>query len=153
MRRLKVRGFGSMPKMKRTDALLGGMSGNDFPVNVQHKFDQLSARYRAMHALIGVELEKRKTGKYPDRLENPPVDPFTGKPMQYQKGRIPVTESVWNVNLKRFEENKVRTAEGIAIWSLGANGKDDQGLNRYGGGQEGSDDIRAKVILKNNSGL
>ena len=149
MRRLKVRGFGSMPKMKRPDALLGGLSGNDFPVYVQHKFDQLSARYRAMHALIGIELEKRRTGKYPDKLENPPVDPFTGKPMQYQKGRIPVTESVWNVSQKRFEENKVRTAEGIAIWSLGANGKDDQGLNRYGGGQEGSDDIRAKVIFKN----
>ena len=148
MRRLKVRGFGSMPKMKRTDVLLGGMSGNDLPVNIQHKFDQLSVRYRAARALIGVELEKRKTGKYPDKLENPPVDPFTGKPMLYRKGAIPVSEPVWNVKKKFFDANTVRSAEGIAIWSLGANGKDDHGQNAYGGGPKDSDDIRAKMIFK-----
>ena len=148
MRRLKVRGFGSIPKMKRPDALLGGLSGNDFPVYVQHKFDQLSARYHTMHALIGIELEKRRTGKYPDKLGNSPTDPFTAKPLHYQKGTIPVSEPVWNVQKKFFDANTVRSAEGIAVWSLGANGKDDHGLNAYGGGPKGSDDVRAKMIFK-----
>ena len=111
-------------------------------------FNKQTARYRAMRALIGVELEKRRTGKYPDKLENPPIDPFTGRPMRYLKGTIPISEPVWDAKKKRFEENKVRTAEGIAIWSLGANGKDDRGLDRYGGGPKGADDVRAKMIFK-----
>ena len=148
MRRFRVREFGAMPKMDRHNDLLMGLCGNDFPVLTQQKFNQLSARYRAMRALIGVELEKRKSGKYPDKLENPPVDPFTGKPMIYKKGAIAVSEPVWNAKKKSFDSNTVRSAEGIAIWSLGANGKDDQGLNAYGGGPKGSDDIRAKVIFK-----
>ena len=152
IRRFQVREFGAMPKMDRHNDLLMGLCGNDFPVLAQQKFNQLSARYRATHALIGVELEKRKTGKYPDKLENPPVDPFTGKPMRYQKGTIPVSEPVWNVKKKYFDANTVRSAEGIAVWSLGANGKDDQGLNAYGGGPKGSDDVRAKMIFKTKSG-
>ncbi len=44
--------------------------------------------------------------------------------------------------------SKVRSVEGIAVWSLGPDGKDDGGLNAYGGGPKGSDDIRAKMIFK-----
>ena len=127
MRRLKVRGFGSMPKMKRPDDLLGGWSGNDLPVNIQQKFDRLSAHYRAMRALIGIELEKRRTGKYPDRLENPPVDPFTGKPMLYRKGRITVNDPVWLPERKRFDNKAVRKVNGIEIISAGPNRKNDIG--------------------------
>ena len=152
VRRFQVRKYGAMPKIERNNTLLGDLSGNKFPVQSQQKFDQLSARYRAMRALIGVEIEKRRTGKYPDKLENPPTDPFTGKPMFYKKGTIPVSEPVWNVKKKCFDANTVRSAEGIAVWSLGANGKDDQGLNAYGGGPKGSDDVRAKMIFKTKSG-
>ncbi|MBQ9338176.1 MAG: hypothetical protein IJS14_12870, partial [Lentisphaeria bacterium] len=114
IRRFQVRRFGEMPKIELH--LLGSLSGNDFPVNVQRKFDQLSALYRTMRALIGIELEKRRTGKYPDTVADLPPDPFTGKPMRYRKGAIPVTEPVWDAAKKRFEENKVRAAEGIAVW-------------------------------------
>ena len=145
VRRFRVRRYGTMPKIE--PSLFGDLSGDRFPVIMQHKFDQLSALYRAMRALIGVELEKRRTGKYPDTLANPPTDPF-GRPMRYLKGTIPISEPVWDAKRKRFEENKVRTAEGIAIWSLGANGKDDRGLDQYGGGPHGSDDVRVKMIFK-----
>ena len=146
VRRFRVREFGAMPKIKLQ--LFGYLSGDRFPVYTQNKFDQLSARYRAMRALIRVEQEKRRTGKYPDTLENPPVDPFTGKPMRYKKGAIPVAESVWNVKKKYFDDSKVRSAEGIAVWSLGPNRKDDQGLDQYSGGPRGSDDVRAKMTFK-----
>ena len=148
MRRFRVREFGAMPEMKRDSDLFADLVGNAFPVKVQQKFNQLSARYRAMRALIGVELEKRKTGKYPDRLENPPVDPFTGKPMIYRKGMLTLNDPVWNAKKKSFDSNTVRSAEGVAVWSLGANGKDDLGVH-YGGGPKGSDDVRAKMIFKN----
>ncbi|MBQ9336148.1 MAG: hypothetical protein IJS14_02470, partial [Lentisphaeria bacterium] len=81
-----------------------------------NRFLDQAARYRAMRALIRIELEKRRTGKYPDTVSGLPPDPFTGKPMRYRKGAIPVTEPVWDAAKKRFEENKVRAAEGIAVW-------------------------------------
>ncbi len=127
MRRLKVRGFGSMPKMKRPDNLFGDLSGNDLPVNIQQKFDRLSARYRAMRALIGIELEKRRTGKYPDTLANPPIDPFTGKPMLYRKGRITVNDPVWIGGREKFDNKAVRHVEGVEIISAGPNRKNDVG--------------------------
>ena len=106
----------------------------------------LTAKYRAMRALIGIELEKRKTGKYPERLENPPVDPFTGKPMFYKKGKMPLIVQIWDPALGRLVPER-READGIAVWSLGENRKSEQGqdqatVRKY------ADDIRAKMIFK-----
>ena len=80
-----------------------------------------------MRALIGVELEKRRTGKYPDTLANPPVDPFTGKPMLYRKGRITVNDPVWLPERKRFDNKAVRHVEGVEIVSAGPNRNNDVG--------------------------
>lgn len=93
----------------------------------EQKIAVLTAWYRAMPALIGIELEKRRTGKYPDRLENPPVDPFTGKPMLYRKGRITVNDPVWLPERKRFDNKAVRQVEGVEIISAGPNRKNDIG--------------------------
>ena len=106
----------------------------------------LTAKYRAMRALIGVELEKRRTGKYPDTLENPPVDPFTGQPMFYKKGKMPLIVRVWDPALQRLIP-EAREADGIAVWSVGWNRKNEQGqdqrtVRKY------ADDVRAKMIFK-----
>ena len=87
----------------------------------------LTAEYRAMRALIGAELEKRRTGKYPDTLENPPIDPFTGKPMLWRKGQVTVNALVWNAEKKQFGGNLVRQVPGVAVISAGLNGKYDVG--------------------------
>ena len=87
----------------------------------------LTAWYRAMRALIGVELEKRRTGKYPDTLANPPVDPFTGKPMIYRKGRITINDPVWIGGREKFDNKAVRQVNGIEIVSAGPNRKNDVG--------------------------
>ena len=78
-------------------------------------------------ALIGVELEKRKTGKYPDKLENPPVDPFNGKPMTYRKGLLTLNDPVWIGGREKFDNKAVRQAEGGEIVSAGPNRKNDVG--------------------------
>ena len=109
----------------------------------------LTANYRAMRALIGIELEKRKTGKYPENLENPPVDPFTGKPMFYKKGKMPLIVKVWDPTLRRFVSEK-READGIAVWSVGPNRKNEQGQDQATA-RKFADDVRAKMIFKANS--
>ena len=109
----------------------------------------LLARYRAMRALIGIELEKRRTGKYPDRLENPPVDPFTGKPMFYKKGKMPLIVKVWDPALGRLISEK-REVGGIAVWSVGWNRKNEQGQDQRTTWNY-ADDVRAKMIFKKKS--
>ena len=121
-----------------------------FPLqSADKKIMVLTAWYRAMRALIGVELEKRRTGKYPDRLENPPLDPFTGKPMFYKKGKMPLIVKVWNPALRRFVSEK-READGIAVWSLGPNRKNEQGQDQAPA-RKYADDVRAKMIFKRDS--
>ena len=117
------------------------------PVQFMTRYSRtLTANYRAMRALIGVELEKRRTGKYPDTLENPPADPFTGKPMFYKKGKMPLIVQVWDPALGRLIPER-READGIAIWSLGWNRKNEQGQDQQTVRQY-ADDVRAKIIFK-----
>ncbi|MBE6372164.1 MAG: hypothetical protein E7055_08840 [Lentisphaerae bacterium] len=120
---------------------------SNLPVQIMTRNSRtLTAKYRAMRALIGVELEKRRTGKYPDQLENPPVDPFTGKPMFYKKGKMPLLVKVWNPALGKLIPER-READGIAVWSLGWNRKSEQGQDQAAV-REYADDVRAKMIFK-----
>ena len=147
MRSFKVRSFGEMDSPEKGPGILRKML---FPLqSADKKIMVLTANYRAMRALIGVELEKRRTGRYPDKLENPPADPFTGKPMFYKKGKMPLIVKVWDPAVRRFVSEK-READGIAVWSLGPNRKNEQGqeertVRKY------ADDVRAKMVFKKDS--
>jgi len=104
------------------------------------------ARLRAQRALIAVELEKRRTGKYPAVLKDPPTDPFTGRPMKYRVGRIKYAVRKMEENTRT--ETVIRTADGVAVWSVGANGRDDGGVSdfpRYGGDP---DDPGARIVRR-----
>ena len=79
----------------------------------------LTAQYRAMRALIGIELEKRRTGLYPAVLKYPPVDPFNGKPMTYQMGNLEVSRLVWDTYHKNFANKFPPSVSGVAITSVG----------------------------------
>ena len=124
----------------------------NLPVQIMTRHSRaLTANYRAMRALIGIELEKRRTGKYPDKLENPPTDPFTGKPMFYKKGKMPLIVKVWDPALGRLISER-REEDGIAVWSVGWNRKNEQGqdqatVRKY------ADDVRAKMIFKKDSAI
>lgn len=72
----------------------------------------------SMHTLVGCERHRLKHGKWPDKLEalvpefipEVPKDPFDGKPLRYK---------AW--------------ADGVVVYSVGANGKDDGGDVASGG--------------------
>ena len=108
------------------------------------EYRECRARLRAQRALIAVELEKRRTGKYPAVLKDPPTDPFTGRSMQYRVGKIKY--AVRKMDENRQAETVIRTSEGVAVWSVGANGRDDGGVcafPRYGGDP---DDPGARIV-------
>ncbi|MBO4647814.1 MAG: hypothetical protein J5806_06615, partial [Lentisphaeria bacterium] len=117
-----------------------------------NKFHSLTARYLAMETLIGIELEKRRTGKYPDNLDDPPLDPF-GQPLLYRKGKMPYIQ--YKIVLQKHEdttywnrdEGKLITVDAVAVWSRGPNRKDDQGLN-YWKGNVKTDDARAMLMSR-----
>ena len=122
----KVRSFGEMEWPGKGPGILRSWL---FPhsQSADKKIMVLTAWYRAMRALIGVELEKRKTGKYPDKLENPPVDPFTGKPMLYRKGMLTLNDPVWIGGTEKFDSKAKRQVPGVEIVSAGPNRKNDVG--------------------------
>ncbi|MBQ7694424.1 MAG: hypothetical protein IJT50_04810 [Lentisphaeria bacterium] len=111
------------------------------------RFHALADRYLAMETLIGVELEKRRTGKYPDVLKDPPKDSF-GEELLYRKGKLPFIRRHWNAEKKELEPHKVM-ADVVAVWSKGPNRKDDQGLYEKVFSADGNpDDSRAFIFLK-----
>ena len=99
------------------------------------------ARLRALRVLVAVELEKRRTGKYPAELKDPPLDPFTEKPMKYRVGKIE-----YEVDTPSEEGGRTtirRTGNGVAVWSVGKNRRDDDGICDYYGDR---DDIRLLIV-------
>ena len=97
-----------------------------------------------MEALIDAALERRRTGKYPEVLKAPPVDPYSGKPMKYRVGQVPMRR-ICGTDEKadiRFESHP-----GVAVWSVGPNGIDEDGANGHDCGGDERDDIRALIAL------
>ena len=112
------------------------------------KLHALSARCLAMETLIGIELEKRRSGKYPDKLENPPIDPF-GEPLIYRKGKMPYIQYQRTVGTDHpYGEEKRITVDAVAVWSKGPDRKDDQGLNYWNENGKRIDDARAMLITE-----
>ena len=110
------------------------------------RINALTDRYLAMETLIGVELEKRRTGKYPDVLKNPPKDSF-GEELLYRKGKLPFIRRWWNAEKKQIEAKKVMV-DVVAVWSKGPNRKDDRGLYEKVFSEDGTpDDSRAFIFL------
>ena len=108
------------------------------------RINNLAARYLAMETLIGLELEKRRTGKYPDKLDDPPLDPF-GQPLLYRKGQMPYIQYSWNVEKNMLGAGKKVMVDAVAVWSKGPNRKDDQGLSGWKENGKPTDDARAML--------
>ena len=80
-----------------------------------------TAALRDTQALLAAIEIRHKTGSYPADISQIPgkwIDPFTGKPLLLK-----------------------RAGEGIRIYSIGPNGKDDGGLMSWEKGGKGSDDV------------
>ena len=84
----------------------------------------MSARLRTTRALLALELEFRRNGRYPETPDFLPEDPFSGKPLLFRIGP--------------YETCGEPVGSGIQVWSIGPDG-DNYGFV--------SDDIRAVRLL------
>ena len=94
---------------------------------------------RASQALLRAEAYRREHGDFPETLPDLPTDPFTGKPMLYRYGTAEITRYVlrfikdpsWTDEEKPYEEYdlapQATQAKVVQVWSVGPNGKDDDG--------------------------
>lgn len=97
-----------------------------------HMFTELTARARAMQALLKAEAHRREYGDFPETLSDLPIDPFTEKPMLYRYGDVKVCEGV--LHTAPGEETvwldmAFRQVKAVQVWSVGKNGEDDGGVN------------------------
>ena len=112
------------------------------------KFTLLTARGRAMQALLRAEAHRREHGDFPEMLSDLPIDPFTEKPMLYRYGDVKVCERVLHAAPEEeavWLDKEFRQMKAVQVWSVGMNGEDDGGVNdRHGV----CDDICARIRLE-----
>ncbi|WP_294504394.1 hypothetical protein [uncultured Victivallis sp.] len=93
-------------------------------MRIPEMYRMMSARLRTARALLALELEFRRNGRYPETPDFLPEDPFSGKPLLFRIGP--------------YETRGEPVGSGIQVWSVGPNGRDDGGAR---------DDIRAVRLL------
>ena len=153
-RLLRIRHFAELPA-ERTGYILADMLYPAFDRFALSK-QRLIASCRVIRGLIQAELHKRRTGAYPDSLEDLPQDPFSGQPLKYRKGTCEVVKEIYQEKAKEEKNgendelfgasassemfvSQKRTIQAVQIWSVGSNGIDDGGIC---GGNAKKDDIR-----------
>ena len=82
----KISDFADFPE-KRGDSFMMYMLSDALRHAGTHKFPAFVANLRIMRSLIDAELQKRRTGHYPDQLDTL-QDPFSKQPLKYKKGQI-----------------------------------------------------------------
>ena len=100
-------------------------------------YDMTSARYTelatknlVLETLLKLELEKRKKGFYPDTTPDWfPSDPFSGKKLRYSKGKIALTECIYDPRTASCVKT-VRNKNAICISSAGIPAAGESGIIR-----------------------
>ena len=161
----KISDFADFPE-KRGDNFMMYMLSDALRHAGTHKFPALVANLRIMRCLIDAELQKRRTGHYPDQLDTL-QDPFSKQPLKYKKGQIELRitkliprkediewwlsgDSFGNDSIKeppilQFKaEDESKTLEGIQVWSVGPDGIDNGGApdKLIDGSWKRNDDLR-----------
>ena len=165
-RAMKATTFDQFPK-KATGSVLVDMFCSSLNRGGEKKRHYI-ASCRVLRGLIAAELQKRRTGTYPDSLDVLPLDPFSSQPLKYRKGVCLVscyfferwtdeTESEIqdddDVEVSSHWERKTKqeNVNAVQIWSVGLDGIDDGGLNfrKEDGSDEGKkDDIRFIIQIR-----
>ncbi len=163
--------FADFPE-KRGDSFMMYMLSDALRHAGTHKFPALVANLRIMRCLIDAELQKRRTGHYPDQLDTL-QDPFSKQPLKYKKGQIELKiskliprkediewwlsgDSFGNDSIKeppilQFKaEDESKTLEGIQVWSVGPDGIDNDGTidKLIDGSWKRYDDLRYFIPLR-----
>ena len=112
-------------------------------VRINRSFREALARCRVARVGIAAEIFRREHGAFPEKLEElvpdcfpaVPKDPFTGEELRYLKGRLEHAAADIRFRNGEFEEQlRDGFAEGIRVYSVGADGVDDGGRNWSSGG-------------------
>ena len=166
MRAYKITDFADFPKEGGDNLLLDMRTS---PASVNAKFPTFIAELRILRGIINAELEKRRTGRYPERLDTL-QDPFANHPLQYRVGicEIQTTKVALQKEAAYFDEEDETdendedetlttyaftgkqihaTAAAVQIWSVGPDGVDDGGFSGYRN-EKAADDIRHVILLK-----
>ena len=86
-------------------------------------FKAADLRLLLLETQLKLELEKIATGRYPDKTPAWfPIDPFTGKQLNYRKGLIERTALFYDPESK-YMDRKVHKINAVAIWSSGPDRK------------------------------
>ena len=162
---LRVRHFSELPTSRTgyygVDLLLPALSKGTV------KKQSLIASSRVIRGLIQAELHKRRTGEYPDSIDDLPLDPFSGQPLKYRKDTCEVVQKICQEEVAKeiYQEkgkekkngayclyaspslfvSQKRTLQAVQIWSVGPDGIDDGGIahkSEYGSSEKKKDDIR-----------
>ncbi len=132
---------------------------NSYPQRFSFMFTRFIAELRAIQVLVRAERYRLEHGRYPDRMENLPIDPYNGKPLHYRVGdcRVWNTMVYWHRDpenpAKSFSRKKPDTEtviSAVQVWSVGRDQKDDGGLptGKTDKRNEYSDDIHVIRRLK-----
>ena len=108
------------------------------------QFYALTARARGMRALIRAEKYRREHGEFPKTLADLPLDPFTGKPLVYELGKVELCAIVWKKPVC-FPEDEVKSAvDAVSVRSPA------EELSNYSvrNPEKGTDRTRAVIRLR-----
>ena len=144
---------------KKTLSLKSVLSGLLMPAlkTAGERMHEIEMRYRSFVVLIEAEKIRRKTGKYPETLPLNTVDYFSGKPLRYRVGSFRKNESFLKKEARPagsiesgFYETldyREKTVSGVAVWSIGRNRLNDNGISGTKGKNDSrTDDQRALLI-------
>ncbi len=87
----------------RSDAFNTDLRYSCHTVNI---INALVASILCVRTLLAAERIKRKTGTYPTQMEGMPLDPFTGKPLQYSVGRFEMKVNVLSIAKPKEESEE-----------------------------------------------
>ena len=164
---MKATTFDQFPK-KATGSVLVDMFCSSLNRGGEKKRYHI-ASCRVLRGLIAAELQKRRTGTYPDSLDALPLDPFSGQPLKYRKGVCQVSRYFFERQADEKTESEIQedddveafshwehktkqeNVNAVQIWSVGLDGIDDGGLNfrKEDGSDEGEKgDIRFIIQIR-----
>ena len=114
------------------------------------RIDELQVRYQTFMVLIEAEKLKRKTGSYPEKIPLNIIDRFNGVPLRYKVGSHIVRKSFLTKRDNCSSDDstlgyRMKTIQGVAVWSMGMNNRDDNGI--FGDNREDGDDLRALLTI------
>ena len=77
--------FSDFPE--RPSGVFAGMLASSMRLTGAKKIPSFIATLRISRGMISAELSRKQTGRYPEVLDDLPIDPFSGQPLKYAVGK------------------------------------------------------------------